>query len=145
MIVPMVRHSYSPDARRTAFAMVRVADMTLNVFMNDDICTVMSTPTAITFFFSSRRRHTRCLSDWNSDVCSSDLFFRGAGEPVRRLAGHHSEAARAEHCVLHSFHSGGDVALHDDQLLLRGVIVRRHNAFRHGFHEIGRASCRERG
>src|SRR5205814_6153656 len=22
---------------------------------------------------SSRRRHTRCLSDWSSDVCSSDL------------------------------------------------------------------------
>src|SRR5205814_6925170 len=27
------------------------------------------------FFFSSRRRHTRCLSDWSSDVCSSDLLF----------------------------------------------------------------------
>src|ERR1039458_10712932 len=25
------------------------------------------------FFFSSIRRHTRCLSDWSSDVCSSDL------------------------------------------------------------------------
>src|ERR1035438_1004019 len=25
------------------------------------------------FFFSSRRRHTRCLSDWSSDVCSSVL------------------------------------------------------------------------
>src|ERR1039458_9728267 len=29
---------------------------------------------AIFFFFSSRRRHTRCLSDWSSDVCSSDLI-----------------------------------------------------------------------
>src|SRR5258705_4419358 len=28
------------------------------------------------FFFSSRRRHTRCLSDWSSDVCSSDLVCR---------------------------------------------------------------------
>src|SRR5262245_65374740 len=27
----------------------------------------------VLFFFSSRRRHTRCLSDWSSDVCSSDL------------------------------------------------------------------------
>src|SRR5690554_5887198 len=26
------------------------------------------------FFFSSRRRHTRCGRDWSSDVCSSDLF-----------------------------------------------------------------------
>src|SRR6266576_6265899 len=29
------------------------------------------------FFFSSRRRHTRSLRDWSSDVCSSDL----AAEP----------------------------------------------------------------
>src|SRR2546422_3306156 len=27
----------------------------------------------IVFFFSSRRRHTRCSRDWSSDVCSSDL------------------------------------------------------------------------
>src|SRR5205814_5606922 len=25
----------------------------------------------------SRRRHTRCLSDWSSDVCSSDLIVLG--------------------------------------------------------------------
>src|SRR4030043_1431811 len=28
------------------------------------------------FFFSSRRRHTRCSRDWSSDVCSSDLLWR---------------------------------------------------------------------
>src|SRR5438046_5516726 len=28
------------------------------------------------FFFSSRRRHTRLVSDWSSDVCSSDLSSR---------------------------------------------------------------------
>src|SRR3712207_7482909 len=27
----------------------------------------------ISFFFSSRRRHTRYWRDWSSDVCSSDL------------------------------------------------------------------------
>src|SRR5882724_1792985 len=31
------------------------------------------------FFFSSRSRHTRCLSDWSSDVCSSDLPCVSAG------------------------------------------------------------------
>src|SRR5947207_7782136 len=31
------------------------------------------------FFFSSRRRHTRSLCDWSSDVCSSDLVLRVAG------------------------------------------------------------------
>src|SRR2546422_7865475 len=34
------------------------------------------------FFFSSRRRHTRCSRDWSSDVCSSDL--RHPGEAGRR-------------------------------------------------------------
>src|SRR5437762_13579703 len=27
------------------------------------------------FFFSSRRRHTRYIGDWSSDVCSSDLVL----------------------------------------------------------------------
>src|SRR6266403_50137 len=41
------------------------------------------------FFFSSRRRHTRSLRDWSSDVCSSDLggaarFVRGAMRDVMR-------------------------------------------------------------
>src|SRR5437016_8582542 len=31
------------------------------------------------FFFSSRRRHTRLVSDWSSDVCSSDLPARAHG------------------------------------------------------------------
>src|SRR2546429_8248611 len=30
----------------------------------------------VSFFFSSRRRHTRCSRDWSSDVCSSDLENR---------------------------------------------------------------------
>src|SRR5690554_7278864 len=30
---------------------------------------------AALFFFSSRRRHTRCGRDWSSDVCSSDLHM----------------------------------------------------------------------
>src|SRR5260221_4630452 len=32
------------------------------------------------FFFSSRRRHTRSLCDWSSDVCSSDLEGRVGGQ-----------------------------------------------------------------
>src|SRR5256884_1618278 len=36
------------------------------------------------FFFSSRRRHTRCSRDWSSDVCSSDLFSKEPGGPFLR-------------------------------------------------------------
>src|SRR5437762_8396741 len=32
------------------------------------------------FFFSSRRRHTRYIGDWSSDVCSSDLPVRAHHE-----------------------------------------------------------------
>src|ERR1035438_5500688 len=39
------------------------------------------------FFFSSRRRHTRCLNDWSSDVCSSDLW------ELMAQAGRFTEAA----------------------------------------------------
>src|SRR2546429_689767 len=53
----------------------------------------MSRNTTVLFFFSSRRRHTRCSRDWSSDVCSSDLLAgtgRGAGNGcgcgARRLA-----------------------------------------------------------
>src|SRR6266496_1531005 len=40
------------------------------------------------FFFSSRRRHTRSLRDWSSDVCSSDLRLPfGLLVPTAWLAG----------------------------------------------------------
>src|SRR5699024_12166258 len=32
------------------------------------------------FVFSSRIRHTRSKRDWSSDVCSSDLTWKGAKE-----------------------------------------------------------------
>src|SRR5262245_15468322 len=38
------------------------------------------------FFFSSRSRHPRCLSDWSSDVCSSDLPPLRCARGWRRLA-----------------------------------------------------------
>src|SRR5256884_4041940 len=40
------------------------------------------------FFFSSRRRHTRCSRDWSSDVCSSDLFLNGELGPLESVDPH---------------------------------------------------------
>src|SRR6266436_7307914 len=37
------------------------------------------------FFFSSRRRHTRCSRDWSSDVCSSDLGLEAQKWPRQRI------------------------------------------------------------
>src|SRR2546421_1357340 len=58
------------------------------------------------FFFSSRRRHTRSDRDWSSDVCSSDLIAmtalfpiwkRDTRELIRRFHEHHFRAVAA--CV----------------------------------------------
>src|SRR3712207_8556138 len=38
---------------------------------------ILSVLVCYSFFFSSRRRHTRYWRDWSSDVCSSDLLGPG--------------------------------------------------------------------
>src|SRR6266498_1952900 len=43
------------------------------------------------FFFSSRRRHTRCGRDWSSDVCSSDLQH---SNPVNTEVAYQGPSAR---------------------------------------------------
>src|SRR5256885_10578120 len=45
-------------------------------------CTAAGVQSYLSFFFSSRRRHTRLQGDWSSDVCSSDLL----SAPVAKLA-----------------------------------------------------------
>src|SRR5947199_6338493 len=85
------------------------------------------------FFFSSRRRHTRCLSDWSSDVCSSDLFEswgsrHGFSEVGEQSVGRAGPDPRLLESVL-------GVAVRGDSVLPR---ARQLHA------EIGRASCRER-
>src|SRR5256884_6796504 len=87
------------------------------------------------FFFSSRRRHTRCSRDWSSDVCSSDL-------------------------ILGAFKIEEDQTLHDELKLLdmigflyeislsspRGIDSSKHKLIQQMYmrQKIGRASCRER-
>src|SRR2546429_8172454 len=48
---------------------------------------------SVLFFFSSRRRHTRCSRDWSSDVCSSDLTDNALATLRFRLASVPMEAA----------------------------------------------------
>src|SRR5260221_6329616 len=60
------------------------------------------------FFFSSRRRHTRSLCDWSSDVCSSDLS--STPRPSHRLcppvrAAHHRRSAALVHFLMEAWAS----------------------------------------
>src|ERR1035441_10769464 len=53
----------------------------------------MRLPGLPAFLFESRRRHTRCLSDGSSDVCSSDLvyFVHDRVQSIDKLAGYLSK------------------------------------------------------
>src|SRR5437762_5168744 len=60
------------------------------------------------FFFSSRRRHTRYIGDWSSDVCSSDLCdTKGFDAPMildgfaRYIDAHRSEPLIAAALIGH--------------------------------------------
>src|SRR5205814_3903514 len=93
------------------------------------------------------RRHTRCLSDWSSDVCSSDLvlgviflelkgFAAGAGEGVNEAGKSRGvaaelfiECARAE--LAQGFEDVQSAKLEGGVIDLCGV-------------QIGRAPCRVR-
>src|SRR5699024_11928792 len=45
------------------------------------------------FFFSSRRRHTRSKRDWSSDVCSSDLYPNETAEQFEETLTLYDEVA----------------------------------------------------
>src|SRR3989449_9250155 len=68
------------------------------------------------FFFSSRRRHTRCSRDWSSDVCSSDLAGRHHGrlwlrvpETIRvEIRGKLAERTGAKDVILKVIGTTGD-------------------------------------
>src|SRR5687768_18294377 len=49
----------------------------------------------VLFFFSSRRRHTRCSRDWSSDVCSSDLEVGQQRDDAGRARNHGGRKVRA--------------------------------------------------
>src|SRR5262245_63802481 len=87
------------------------------------------------FFFSSRRRHTRCLSDWSSDVCSSDLGFCS-----RR--GRHNWRYRWWRRRWQRRRGGGGGGAQDANR--NSTAPRVGNPSADFMREIGRASCRER-
>src|SRR5258705_11373081 len=73
------------------------------------------------FFFSSRRRHTRCLSDWSSDVCSSDLPALPARARRRHGHGQRLEGTRVSRRVVSRVRQGPAPArVGDPQAVGRG-------------------------
>src|SRR3989475_13123747 len=95
-------------------------------------------PCIWSFFFSSRRRHTRFDCDWSSDVCSSDLrldVWRLLMEPIAYANGSTlDDPAITFGIVFSNFMSKGVYTFQGgtDKLIMKMKA------------KIGRASCRER-
>src|SRR5205814_6142307 len=89
------------------------------------------------FFFSSRRRHTRCLSDWSSDVCSSDLR-----QDIGRIGGPEEDplTPKVRRPRLIDFGAVGEQPATDHRFGEACAFLARRGSGK----EIGRASCRER-
>src|SRR5260370_3063106 len=98
------------------------------------------------FFFSSRRRHTRFKCDWSSDVCSSDLAGAAAvaliGAAVVGLAAAFAPVAAAILPV--TIGLAGFAAVAGPQLAKMMTAVTASGKAAKTAMEIGRASCRER-
>src|SRR5690606_40143350 len=85
----------------------------------------------LSFFFSSRRRHTRFSRDWSSDVWSSDLFFcPRCGSPVFARSGDEIEV------------NLGSLDTPDQLAPTYELWTIRRESWLPPF-QIGRASCRE--
>src|SRR5262245_51040961 len=98
---------------------------------------------SIFFFFSSRRRHTRCLSDWSSDVCSSDLRtpaldglaarglrFTHAATVAPLTLPAHTSLLTGTFPAFHGVRDNGQFYVSDDQTTLAEVL--KANGYRTG-------------
>src|SRR5437763_16619866 len=83
------------------------------------------------FFFSSRRRHTRYIGDWSSDVCSSDLAPAASDAGLVTFTPDDIDWEDEVRLAIEE-----RVSLSPDALTGMEASLR--------FAEIGRASCRER-
>src|SRR5258706_9437675 len=95
---------------------------------------VSSFSSYIFFFFSSRRRHTRLVSDWSSDVCSSDLLpvaFNNSATARLRFYCHNGTGGT----------TGSRPKISIDNLMVTAAPLSPAVSVAA---EIGRASCRER-
>src|SRR3546814_7694073 len=85
------------------------------------------------FFFSSRRRHTRCALVTGVQTCALPIYGQAEADIAAAMSGLVEAVERAEHLVAFLFGDARPVVV-DVQL----------HAVAPAFHEIGRASCRER-
>src|SRR3546814_7632426 len=89
------------------------------------------------FFFKQKTAYEMRISDWSSDVCSSDL----TGSDI--VVDQHADCTGILR-VQHLGNEGAGTALDQCDLASQRIGVGRRNAAQIATGKIGRASCRER-
>src|SRR3546814_8901119 len=93
------------------------------------MCSVICMDSVFCFFFKQKTAYEMRISDWSSDVCSSDLAQQGPHLVEQRVAGR-LDAGRGLAGGRHR-QDGVDAVEPGNGVVAEGI-------------EIGRASCRER-
>src|SRR3546814_2422798 len=93
------------------------------------------------FFFKQKTAYEMRISDWSSDVCSSDLRT-GVDAIDQAITFHPQQVATKGFEQAIQLRESRDIGPQDLQGDVRRGAWRNHIAWRQ---EIGRASCRERG
>src|SRR5258706_2815005 len=89
------------------------------------------------FLFSSRRRHTRLVSDWSSDVCSSDLPSASGRSNGNRLV--------SASALIKKITNETDSGTMNQACAVCCCTITCDSVTLPASSKIGRASCRERG
>src|SRR3546814_1084355 len=91
------------------------------------------------FFFKQKTAYEMRISDWSSDVCSSDLLERFIGMLIENHAGAMPAWLSPEHAVVCCISEASASYADEIALSLKKQGFRAHSDL-----QIGRASCRER-
>src|SRR3546814_19576039 len=96
------------------------------------------------FFFKQKTAYEMRISDWSSDVCSSDLpFLEVVVEAVLRLAGLQVEETKHQRTG-EAHQRGREGNAHAAERMFQPALPLLEQAVDVVAAEIGRASCRER-
>src|SRR3546814_5042144 len=100
----------------------------------------------VLFFFKQKTAYEMRISDWSSDVCSSDLYLRVDDDlyDVAGLEGRRINPAREIALVLGVPQREVAKALEPMGRLRRSGMIQARSGDNLAINQIGRASCRER-
>src|SRR3546814_3114509 len=96
------------------------------------------------FFFKQKTAYEMRISDWSSDVCSSDLYIAVEPRWAERVLSHQPARGKDDKIAIGDSRNSAGAGQDREDTGIGMVETDRPNGVESA-EEIGRASCRERG